>query len=212
MQNVQSSQQFSKFKSHLKEQFGTAVYDSYFDRLSLADAGDDYVTLAAPTRFSASLISQRYARRMKQMWSETVCPVSTLNVCGAQELAFETAVPSRLAVGSGGSAVPTAAVADASPVQTEEVEEYRADVKGEDRTLARAVRAEDAENVTERTERGLDGLGDGLGRVLGERPLQFSLGDEFVGLGHVEAREHELPVEGRLLAGREGTVDEVGGP
>jgi chromosomal replication initiator protein len=87
MQNAQSTQQFSKFKSHLKEQFGAAIYDSYFERLSLAEMGEDYVTLAAPTRFSASLISQRYALRMRQVWSEQIAPVRSLNVKGLQELA-----------------------------------------------------------------------------------------------------------------------------
>ena len=86
MQNGQSTHQFSQFKSQLREQFGSAVYDSYFERLSLAETGEDYVTLCAPTRFSASLISQRYAVRMRQMWSEQIRPVRTLNVKGAQEL------------------------------------------------------------------------------------------------------------------------------
>lgn len=86
MQNAQTTNQFSQFKLHLKEQFGSAIYDSYFDHLSLAEMGDDHVTLCAPTRFSASLISQRYAVRMRQMWSEQIQPVSRLSVKGAQEL------------------------------------------------------------------------------------------------------------------------------
>lgn len=86
MQNAQSTHQFTRFKSCLKEQFGQAVFDSYFDRLSLAEVGDDHVTLCAPTRFSASLISQRYSGRMRQVWSEQIHPVSRLSVKGAQEL------------------------------------------------------------------------------------------------------------------------------
>ncbi|NNU17640.1 ATP-binding protein [Parvularcula sp. ZS-1/3] len=86
MQNAQRTHKFSEFKSHLKEQFGPAVYDSYFQRMSLAEHGDDHVTFCVPTRFSASLISQRYAVRMREMWSERVQPVSRLSVKGAQEL------------------------------------------------------------------------------------------------------------------------------
>ncbi|GGY49924.1 chromosomal replication initiator protein DnaA [Parvularcula lutaonensis] len=86
MQNAQSTHQFTRFKSCLKEQFGQAVFDSYFDRLSLAEVGDDHVTLCAPTRFSASLISQRYLGRMRQVWSEQIHPVSKLSVRGAHEM------------------------------------------------------------------------------------------------------------------------------
>ena len=99
MQDGQNTHQFSQFKSHLREQFGSAVYDSYFERLSLAEAGEDYVTLCAPTRFSASLISQRYAVRMRQVWSEQIRPVRTLSVKGAQELGLTSSDPAVLPSG-----------------------------------------------------------------------------------------------------------------
>lgn len=86
MQSPQSTHQFSEFKSSLKEKFGPAIYDSYFQRMSLADLGEDHVTLCVPTRFSANLISQRYAVRMRQVWSECVRPISRLSVKGVQEL------------------------------------------------------------------------------------------------------------------------------
>ena len=85
MQNAQTTQQFSLFKSDLKEQFGAAIYNSYFDGLSLAEAREGHVTLYAPTRFSASLISQRFAGRMRQVWSDRIGPVSKLSVKGIQE-------------------------------------------------------------------------------------------------------------------------------
>jgi chromosomal replication initiator protein len=91
MQNGQTTKQFSHFKSQLKEQFGPAVYDSYFDRLSLVESSADRVTLCAPTRFSASLISQRYLVRMRQMWSESISPVKSLDVKGAPELGMANA-------------------------------------------------------------------------------------------------------------------------
>lgn len=92
MQNAQTThdysptQQFSEFKSLLREQFGEAIYDSYFDGLSLAEADERGVTFSAPSRFSASLISQRFAVRMRQMWSERYGPVQDLRVKGAQDL------------------------------------------------------------------------------------------------------------------------------
>ncbi|MEM6913399.1 MAG: DnaA N-terminal domain-containing protein [Pseudomonadota bacterium] len=91
MQNAQSThensptQQFSDFKTLLREQFGEAIYDSYFDGLSLAEADEAGVTLYAPSRFSATLISQRFAGRMHQMWSERYGPVPDLRVRGAQD-------------------------------------------------------------------------------------------------------------------------------
>lgn len=79
------NQQFTDFKSLLREQFGEAIYDSYFDGLSLAEAGEGGVTFYAPSRFSATLISQRFAGRMRQMWSELYGPVQDLRVKGAQD-------------------------------------------------------------------------------------------------------------------------------
>ncbi|MCQ8184779.1 DnaA ATPase domain-containing protein [Parvularcula maris] len=91
MQNAQTTQQFSQFKTQLKEQFGPAIYDSYFDRLSLVESSDEQVTLCAPTRFSASLISQRYLVRMRQMWSDSISPVKNLDIKGAPELGMNHA-------------------------------------------------------------------------------------------------------------------------
>jgi chromosomal replication initiator protein len=120
MQNGQTTKQFSQFKTQLKEQFGPAIYDSYFDRLSLVESSDDRVTLCAPTRFSASLISQRYLVRMRQMWSESISPVKNLDVKGAPELGV--GVPTASAVDAQAQsprpiAKPTVSMTKASPLR-----------------------------------------------------------------------------------------------
>ncbi|MEO1043721.1 MAG: DnaA/Hda family protein, partial [Pseudomonadota bacterium] len=65
-----------------------------FDGLSLAEAGEEGITLQAPSRFSATLISQRFASRMRQMWSEHYGPVRDLQVRGAQDAGGVAAQPS----------------------------------------------------------------------------------------------------------------------
>lgn len=86
MQNAQAAQQFSQFKSALKAQFGSDVYSSYFERLALADANEDKITLTTPTRYAATIISKRYARYMLQTWSESVAPVGSIDVRPTHEV------------------------------------------------------------------------------------------------------------------------------
>ncbi|NRA30315.1 MAG: ATP-binding protein [Parvularculaceae bacterium] len=86
MQNAHTAQQFSQFKSALKAQFGSDVYSSYFERLALADANEDKLTLTTPTRYAATIISKRYARYMLQTWSESVSPVGSIDVRATQEM------------------------------------------------------------------------------------------------------------------------------
>lgn len=93
MHSAQATDQFSLFKSQLRAQFGPAVYDSYFDRLKLAEAGRDHVTLTTPTRYAARVISKRYALRMQQMWSEHVSPVRRIDIKAVQELGRAVADP-----------------------------------------------------------------------------------------------------------------------
>ncbi len=83
--NAQTTQ-FSEFKNELKKQFGPAIYESYFVDLSLAEASEEDVVLCAASRFSASLISQRFGSRMHRMWSERFQPVRRFRVMGAQDV------------------------------------------------------------------------------------------------------------------------------
>ncbi len=80
-------ERFSTFKSELRDRFGPAVYDSYFETLGLAEAGEGRVVLHTPTRFSASLISQRFASGMREVWNKSCGPVNRLSVKGVQDLA-----------------------------------------------------------------------------------------------------------------------------
>ncbi|MBB4657777.1 DnaA ATPase domain-containing protein [Parvularcula dongshanensis] len=80
-------ERFDTFKSELRDRFGAAVYSSYFETLGLAEASSSNVVLHAPTRFSASLISQRFAPGLREVWSEACGPVNRLSVKGVQDLA-----------------------------------------------------------------------------------------------------------------------------
>ena len=80
-------ERLAAFKDALKDRFGPAVFDSYFQTLGLAEASEAQVVLHAPTRFSASLISQRFASGMREAWSEHCGPVSRLSVKGVQDVA-----------------------------------------------------------------------------------------------------------------------------
>ncbi|MEE4209099.1 MAG: DnaA/Hda family protein [Parvularcula sp.] len=124
MQDAQTTQQLSDFKSELKKRFGPAIYESYFVDLSLAESSEEDVVFCAPTRFSASLISQRFGSHMHRMWSERYQPVRRFRVLGAQDVnggevgaAGEAAVPQR-AVAAGGRrsyAAPTPSTAMTAP-------------------------------------------------------------------------------------------------
>ncbi|MEM1380513.1 MAG: DnaA/Hda family protein [Pseudomonadota bacterium] len=113
MHNMQTANQFSAFKSHLKAQFGADIYKSYFQGLDLGEASSERVTFVTPTRYAASLISKRYALRMRQMWSEHVSPVDRVDIKAVQEMPFKSSLQERagtqmqtaVAVGTGASAV-----------------------------------------------------------------------------------------------------------
>ena len=107
MMTSDETERFDAFKDALRDRFGAAVYDSYFQTLGLAEASGDAVVLHAPTRFSASLIAQRFSAGLRETWAERCGPVRRLDVKGVQDV---IAVP-------GADAGP-AALAPARPAPT----------------------------------------------------------------------------------------------
>ena len=86
MMTSDETDRFDAFKDALRDRFGAAVYDSYFQTLGLAEASQDAVVLHAPTRFSASLIAQRFSAGLRETWAERCGPVRRLDVKGVQDV------------------------------------------------------------------------------------------------------------------------------
>ncbi len=79
-------QKFSVYKTALKTRYGDAVYDSWFKALSLLKLQNGHAVIGAPSKFSASQITERFSSGMFELWHKEIGPICQISIRGNKDL------------------------------------------------------------------------------------------------------------------------------
>ncbi len=86
--------QWTRVRSQLKAQLGEDVYNSWFARVELEEAGPGQIHLTVPTRFLKSWISSHYGERLLELWRAERKSVARIDITVRGATRVKAAPPS----------------------------------------------------------------------------------------------------------------------